>query len=69
MLFIDGANWVRATHTVFHTEQTPPLQPRIGYGLQYDWGCGHLPVAVAADTGLDRRLQARRISRLTQRAE
>lgn len=32
------------------------LLPRVGYGLLYDRGSGHLPIAVAADTVLDRRL-------------
>ena len=43
---------------VFHTEQTLLLQPRVGNYLIDHRGSGHLPVAVATASVLNRQLQA-----------
>ena len=41
----------------FDADQTLGSQPRVGQALMQGWGSGHIPMAVAADSMLDRGLQ------------
>ena len=49
---------------VFNTDQTLGFQPRVGQTLLQCWGSGHVPIAVATDSMLDRRLANRRPRRM-----
>ena len=42
---------------VFNADQTLGFQPRVGQTLLQYWGSGHVPIAVATDSMLDRGLQ------------
>ena len=41
----------------FDADQTLGFQPRVGQGLLQGLGSGHVPIAVAADSRLDRSMQ------------
>ena len=54
-----GSDSVNLSHSPedFRADQSLELQPHVGQSLLYGWDSGHLQVAVAADSMLDRSLQ------------